>query len=527
VPDITLIVGLLAVVIALAILADRIAVPYPILLLVVGVTLGIAPGLPAIALRPDLVFLLFLPPLLYREALTTPWRDFHANQRSIFWLAVGLVIFTTCGIALVAHMAIADLTWPLAFVLGAIVSSTDAVAAASIFARLGIPIRVEVIVKGESLVNDASALVVYGTAVTAVVDGTFSLPWAAGQFVVVSLGGIAIGLAAGGLAMALRRRLRGIDPVIETAIAVLIPFAAYLPAQRVGVSGVLAVVAAGLYVGRLSPAVVPSTTRLQANAVWDLLTFLINGLVFILIGLQLHGILSRIASHPTGTLVLDAALISLAVILVRMLWVFPATALSHFRQRGQTNDPALPWRQVTVVAWSGMRGVVALATALALPTRAGGAPFPQRDLLIFLTFGVILVTLLLQGLTLPRLIESLGVGEDDMQLREERLARTAAAQAALDRLDRITDPDRWDPRLVAGLRASYARRIQHLDAHVRGDLEEGHPQPGYELRRELLDLERRTLIALRDRNTINDTVLQRIQRELDLEEVRIDAAMEE
>ena len=519
-------IALFVVVVALVLLANRLAVPYPVLLVVGGLLLGFVPGLPSLELQPDLVFLLFLPPLLYSDALTTSWRDFRANQRSIGWLAIGLVIGTTCGVAVVAHLAIADLNWPLSFLLGAIVSSTDAVAASSIFSRLGVPDRVEIIVRGESLVNDASALVVYGTAVTAVVAGTFSLPLAAAQFVFVSIGGIVIGLGAGWLGMLIRRRLRENDPVIETAVALLTPFVAYLPAEQLGVSGVLAVVTTGLYVGRKSPAEIPSAVRLQATALWELVSFLINGLVFILIGLQLRSVLRAIASRPAGTLVVDAVLISLVVILLRIFWVFPAMFLAHIQHHQAENDPVLPWRPVSVVAWSGMRGVVTLATALALPLEAHGRPFPQRDLLVFLTFGVILFTLVLQGLSLPGLIKILGVGQDDTEQREEELARAATARAALALLDQSTDRPYMRKGLVEGIRASYLRRLEHLDAHTRGAIEDGHPQPAHDLRKELIDVERFTLIDLRNRNVISDTVLRRIQKELDLEELRIAAGRE-
>ncbi|HLZ70696.1 MAG TPA: Na+/H+ antiporter [Dehalococcoidia bacterium] len=513
----------LAVVAALMPLANRLAVPYPILLVLGGLALGLifalVPALPTIRLEPDLVFLLFLPPLLYWEALTTSWRDFRADLRPITSLAVGLVVFTTCGVAAVAHVVI-GLSWVVAFVLGAVVSSTDAVAAIAVTARLGVPRRIVTVLAGEGLVNDATALVIYGAAVTAVVSGRFSLAEAGLRFVFVSIGGVATGLIAGWALIQLRRRIA--DARVEETVALLTPFVAYLPAEALGVSGVLAAVAAGLYVGRQSPAVISSIIRLRADAVWELGTFLLNGLVFILIGVEFQGIWRGVSERSTAVLLGDVAIVSLAVIVIRLAWVFPANGLVRIvNRRWGRGDPALPAAALGVIGWAGMRGVISLATALALPEQTDHGAFPNRQLVIVLTVGVIAVTLIGQGLTLAPLIRWFGLAADDTAAREEQLARLAAAQAAIDRLDAQPARDGVSAHALRDLRRHYTAQIERLDRAAGNAAEQAMSVPN--LRLELLDVQRRTLIDLRNRNQISDSALRRIQRELDLEQVRLDA----
>jgi len=520
--EIVTVLGLLAVVAALVPLANRLAVPYPILLVIGGLILGFVPNrvLPDVTLAPDLVFLIFLPPLLYWEALTTSWRDFRANLRPIGSLAIGLVVVTTCGVAVVAHLAL-GFPWAVAFVLGAVVSSTDAVAANSIASRLGVPPRVVAILSGESLVNDGAALVVYSSAVAAVTRGSFSLPQAALQFVAASVGGVAVGLAVGWVVIRLRAHIA--DVRVESTVALLTPFAAYLPADFVGASGVLAAVAAGLYVGRQSPVVISPATRLRADAIWDLGSFLINGLIFILIGLQLHPIFTALAKQPLPRLLGEAALVSVAVIVLRLAWVYPAGALARLLDRGgKKGVPQLSRAELSVIGWAGMRGVISLATALALPQRVGGAPFPDRTLILFLTFGVIFVTLVGQGLTLPPLIRRLGVTGGDTAEREEAHARLVAAQAALERLDVLASRDGVPADVIEGLRARYAQRVERLGDEP-DDMDEDWFRAYRKVRRDLLDVERRAIVDLRDRDEINEEALRSIQRELDLEQVRLDA----
>jgi Na+/H+ antiporter len=524
--DVDVILGLLAAVAVLAVIARAINIPYPILLVLGGLALGFVPGLPQINLRPDLIFLLFLPPLLYLSAWVTSWRDFRANRRPISLLAIGLVLTTTIAVAVVAHAAIPGVPWSVAFVLGAIVSPTDAIAATAIARRLGIPRRIVTVVEGESLVNDASGLVAYRFAVAAVVNGTFSL-WDAGwHFVFVSVGGIAVGFVVGWLSRFIWRWPN--DTYVEIILSFAPAFAAYILAEALHVSGVLAVVTAGLFVARSSPRLFTPDMRLRGTAVWETVGFLLNGLAFILIGLQLRGILSALTGWSMLSLIGYGALVSVAVIAVRILWIFPAAYLPRFLfPRLRANDPYPPWQMVTVLAWCGMRGVVSLAAALALPLSTDpGAAFPARDLVIFLTFCVIFATLVLQGLTLPPLIRLLGLHDDGQTEHEVAKAQMRAAEAGLARIEQLADEEWAPPEKIERLRAEYAHRIERLAAR-HGDTarraEYEGITAGYErLRRELFTTERRTVIALRDDGIINDEVLHRIERTLDLEESRLD-----
>ncbi|TMC89191.1 MAG: Na+/H+ antiporter, partial [Chloroflexi bacterium] len=376
---ISLLFGLLVAIVILATLATRLRIPYAILLVLGGLLLGFVPGLPTITINPELFLVLFLPPLIYSSAWLTSWREFRANLRPILQLSLGLVLVTTIAIAVVAH-TIAGLSWPVAFVLGAVVSPTDAVAASATAKQLGLPRRIVTVIEGESMVNDATGLVIYRFAVAALVMGSFSLWQASLQFVIVSLGGLLIGLVIGWPVAWLHRHLD--DAPIEITITLLTPYAAYLLANALQVSGVLAVLSAGLYLSRQSSRFFSSNTRLQANAVWDVLVFLLNGLVFLVIGLQLRGILETIAGHALFTLIWEALLISLAVIAVRIAWVFPAAYLPRLiSPRLRDRDPFPGWRQVAMVAWIGMRGGLSLVAALALPlSLTAGQPFTQRDL---------------------------------------------------------------------------------------------------------------------------------------------------
>ena len=417
---------LLAVAIALAMLADSVKVPYPILLVVGGLVLSLQPWAPHYALPPEVVFLAFLPPLLYAAAYNTNWPRFRQQIRAISLLAIGLVFFTTSAVAWAAHVFV-GLDWGPAFVLGAIVSPPDAVAALAITRRVRVPAVVSTLLEGESLVNDASALVAYRLAVAAVVTGAFSLADAAVQFAAISTGGVAVGAAGALLVMGLHtwlNRKKLADSKTTIAITLLTPYALYLPAERLHVSGVLAVVTAGLIVGANRRRLFPDGLRVEARAVWETVDFVLNVLIFILIGFQLPTILDGLgADYTPKTLVLDAAAVCGVVVVTRLLWVFPGAYLPRVADRvlGLNTDPFPPWRQVAVVGWTGMRGVVSLAGALALPTRlADGSAFPQRDLIQFLTFWVIFATLVLQGLTLPTLIRVLGVNRQSEPPGEPR-----------------------------------------------------------------------------------------------------------
>jgi len=538
--EIEAILILLVVVAALATLANKIKVPYPILLVLGGLVLGFVPGLPRVELHPELVFLLFLPPLLYVAAIFTSWRDFRANLRPISLLAVGLVLMTTCVVAVVAHWAI-GLSWAAAFALGAIVSPTDHISATAVAQRLGVPRRIVTILEGESLVNDATGIVAYRIAMAAVVTGAFSL-WEAGlQFMIGAAGGIVVGLAVGWFVIWARRHVSE-EPSVQNTISLLTPFVAYLLAEEpsryvwhelldlpgeFAFSGVLSVVAAGLYLGRRGPYVISPETMLQGYAFWELVTFLLNGLIFTLIGLQLGGIVEGLSEYSATTLILYAGLISLVVILVRILWVFTATYVPRWASRSlRERDPSPSPRGVTVIAWTGMRGVISLAAALALPlSTESGAPFPERDLILFLTFSVILATLVAQGLSLPLLIRALGLEDDGSREREEIEGRIRVAETALARIEELALEDWVREETAERVRWLYNYRRKRFATRLDDDEAglEDHSAAYQRLLRELLRAQRRTLLELRDEGVIGDEAMHRIERDLDLEESRMEA----
>jgi Na+/H+ antiporter len=517
-------VGLLLSVAVLAMLARRFHVPYPIFFVFGGLFLGWVPGLPHLALSPELVFLFVLPPLLFPAALFTSWRDFRANLRPISLLAIGLVLFTTVSVAYLAHYFM-GLPLAAGFVLGAIISPPDAIAATAIAQRLKVPRRVVTILEGESLVNDATALVAYRFALAAIVSGSFSLAKAGGLFVIVAAGGILVGLAVGWMAQQFHKRVD--DAPIEITVSLLTPFIAYMAAERMGVSGVLAVVAAGMYLGWRLPELLTFKTRLQGGPFWEMVEFLLNGFVFVLIGLQLPDVLRALAGHdtPIPRLVLDALVISLAVILIRIVWVFPATYLPRliFKKLCR-HDPYPDWRHVTIVAWTGMRGVVSLAAALAIPLTVDGSPFPGRDLILFLTFVVILATLVVQGLSLPVLIQRLGIKDDGSIEKEERAARLSANQAALARLNTIGEQDPAKADALQRLRVEYEDHIRQLEGaepESAGTTLRLFSSEFERLSLEALLVELRTILELRNQSVINDEVLRRIQQDIDLAEARL------
>ncbi len=505
-------------------LATRLRVPYAIVLVLAGALLSLLPGLPAVELNPDLILFLFLPPLVYSSAWQISWREFRASLRPILLLSIGLVLFTTAGVAVVAHVLL-GLSWPIAFVLGAVLSPTDAVAASAIAKRMGLPQRLVTVLEGESMVNDATGLVVYTFAVAALVSGSFQPGAASLQFVVVSLGGLVVGLVIGWPLAWLHRHLD--DAPIEITITLLTPFAAYLLAEEVRVSGVLAVLSAGLYLSRHSSRFFSSTTRLEANAVWNVLVFVLNGLLFLLIGLQLHQLLGTVGDQSLATVIGEALLISLAVILVRLVWVFPAAYLPRWLfPRLRARDPYPGWRNGLVVAWTGLRGGISLAAALALPLSIqAGQLFPERDLLIAFTFGVILVTLVGQGLSLIPLIRWLGITSDGTHEQEREHARKTAAQAAVTRLQELAGQE-WVPEtLLMDLRARYEEKARHAAEHLDGNLppHEAEIASHRRLHREIIQAERVAVIGLRDRGKIDDEVLREMERELDLEDQRFRA----
>jgi CPA1 family monovalent cation:H+ antiporter len=523
--DAVTLVVLLVVGVALLALAPTIRVPYPILLVLGGIAVGFIPGVPHVALPPDVVLVAILPPLLYASAFFTSLRDLRTNARPLSLLAVGLVLVTVVTVAAACHAGIDGLSWPTCFVIGAVVAPTDAVAATAIASRLGVPRRLVAIIEGESLINDATALVAYSIAVTAVVTGTFSLSHAGWRFVVDVVGGIGIGLAVGFVIRQVRRRLD--HSPTEIAIALLSGYFAYLPAEAAGVSAVLAVVTVGVYVGWYTPELTTVQTRLQGDAVWEIVVFLLNALLFGLVGLQLRPILDSLSGERTGALLVDSLIVAGAVIGTRMLWIYPATYLPRLLSRRiRERDPYPPWQYPTVIGWAGLRGAVSLAAALALPlTTASGASFPERNLIIFLTFVVILATLVGQGLTLPALIRWLGLEADGIAEKEEVKARIKAAEAALARLEELADEDWVRDDTAERMRGLYrfrqSRFTARFDENDDGQIEQ-RSRDYQRLRRELLDAERRAVVELRREGRINDEIMNLVQRDLDLEDARLD-----
>jgi monovalent cation/hydrogen antiporter len=517
-----ILVGLLTAGAALLALAELVRIPYPILLVLGGLTVGFVPGMPDIELSPDLVLVAILPPLLYGSAFFTSLRELRANIRPIGLLAVGLVLTTMLAVAVVAHALIPGLDWATAFVLGAIVSPTDPTAATSIAQRLGLPRRLIALIEGESLVNDGTALVAYRVAVVAVVSGSFSLVGASGRFVFNVAGGIAVGLAVGYLIRQVRRRLD--NPPVEITISILSGYFAYLPAQAAGVSGILAAVTVGIYMGWHTPELTSPQTRLQGFAVWEIIFFVLNALLFGLVGLQLPAIIDSLSGISTGTLIRYAVIVTVVVMAARFAWVFAAASTSRLLPGGR-GAPS-PWRSSTVLAWSGMRGAVSLAAALALPlTTDAEAPFPDRDLLVFLTFSVILGTLVVQGLTLPALIRALNLEDDGLAEKEDAKARIHAADAALQRLEELLEEEWVREDTAERLRGLYSFRrerfMSRFDVEGDGGIED-RSADYQRLRHELLEAERRAVIGLQRSGRIDDGVARRVVRDLDLEDARLE-----
>ena len=518
--------ALLAIIAAVALLliaAERTNIPYPILLVIGGLGLGFIPGIPDVQLPPDLVLIAVLPPLLYGAAFFTSLRDLRENAFAITLLAIGLVLCTMVIVAVVAHELIPGLGWGEAFVLGAVVSPTDPTAATAIAERLGLPRRLVALIEGESLVNDGTALVAYKFAVIAVVSGTFSFADAAGNFAVNVIGGIAVGLGVGFLVRQVRKRIR--DPALAITISLMSGYFAYLPAVAIGVSGVLAAVTIGIYMGWYTPELTTWQTRLQGLAVWEITFFMLNALLFALIGLQLPVIVDALSGYSAARLVGYAAEVSLAVIAARFLWVIPGTYVTAWMRRSK-RPIQNPGRASLIMGWAGMRGAVSLAAALALPltTDAGGA-FPNRELIIFLTFGVILTSLVVQGLSFPALLKLIGLEDEGRSEKEENKARIYATEAALARLEELADEDWVRDDTLERVRGMFNFRRERFrsrfDPESDGDLE-SRSLDYQRLLREVLVAERRAVFDLRREQRIDDVVMRRVIRDLDLEEARLD-----
>lgn len=523
---VAVVLGLLSLVVGIAALARRLAVPYPILLVLGGLLLSLIPGLPRIALAPDVVFFVFLPPLIFSAGYLTSLRDFRANLRPIGALALGLVLATIFGVAGAAHAMISGLSWPAAFVLGAVVSPTDPVAATAVARRLGVSRRVVTILEGESVVNDATGLTASHVAVAAAVVGTFSPGRAGLDFVFVIVVGAIAGVAIGWCAGRLLRLTN--DELTTIALTLLTPYAAYLVADALSVSGILSAAAAGLTLRQSMSRFATPRSRVEARAVWDVLVFLLNGTLFILTGLALSVVWPSLSptQHATPiTLLGYGALVSAVVVGIRLAYIPVGVLVPRWLRLYRDQPDRYPtWRETTVIGWAGMRGVLSLAAALALPeVTQTGAPFPARALILYLTFSVILVTLVFQGGTLPFVLRRLDVRDGGDAHREETSARLRAADAALEHLEHLRGraPDVLLNRLIDTYRARSHRLTEGSET---GDCAPDEvPTYGW-LRQEALTAERDEIIALRDIGAIGDDVLQVLEYELDVEALRLSAA---
>lgn len=521
-----LILGLCVAIPSLSVIARLLGIPYPIVLVLGAIPLGYLPGVPDVELDPELVLVIFLPPLLYVAAFFADLRALRADARALSLTSIGLVLVTTCAVAVVGHVLI-DLPWAVAFALGAIVSPTDPVAATAITRQLGAPRRLVNLIEGESLVNDASALIAYRVALAAAVGGSFSLFDATVDFLVAVTGGIVVGLLVGAAIAEIRRRLD--DVPVEITISIFSGFVAYLPAEELGFSGVLAAVTTGIYLGWLAPQISTAQMRIQGFAVWELIVFLLNAVLFVLIGLQLPNVLDEVSGIDVGTLAGYALAIIAVVVGTRFLWLFTTPYLIRALDR----RPAQVRRRVgaaprVVVGWAGMRGAVSLAAALSLPLETdAGAPFPERELVIFLAYGVVLFTVVVQGLTLPALIRRLGVVDDGSEEEaEEHAARIAAAEAALAALDGLAAEDWTRDETVERLRGLYSYRRRRFAA-LRGEVEDEEGiidrSLAYQrLMHAVIEAQRGAIVRLRNERVISGDVMRRIERDLDLEESRLE-----
>jgi Na+/H+ antiporter len=517
-----ILVLLLVVIAAVAVLANRIMVPPSILLVIAGVVLAFIPGLPAVELAPDVVLLLVLPPIIYASAVAMSWREFRFSLRPITLLAIGCVVFTASVVAAVSHWLL-GFSWAVGFVLGAIVSPPDAVAPLSIVRRMQLPRRLVVILEGEGLGNDATALILYQFAVAAVFTGGFSATKAAASFAVIVTGEILWGVAVGWAMLRLRRWVH--DPKIEILLSVLTPYLAYWPPGELGGSGVLATVTAGLYISWNGLKLISAPTRLQGIFFWDFLIYLIEGMVFLITGLQAHALLAEFKSHTLIELAIAAGVISAAVIVARFAWIYPGTYLPRWLIASlRRRDPAPPWQWPFLLGFTGVRGIVSLAAALALPiTTATGEPFPQRDLILFLTFTVVFVTLVGQGLTLPPVVRWLGLAHAGRRERradraEEIGARQQAIRAAVSLLETLP-PDEYPKDLVRAQRDHHSDRLRHIRDRDKDHRRLIEIDDNIELL--LIAAERDAINELYRAGKLKDEARRRIERELDLREAHV------
>jgi monovalent cation/hydrogen antiporter len=515
---------LLGVLAGTALLARRINVAPAILLLLAGIALAFVPGMPSLELPPELVLLVVLPPLIYSASVAMSWREFRSNLRPILLLAVGCVIFTAFAVAAATHYLI-GLPWNVGFLLGAIVAPPDVVAPLAIARKLGLPRRILVILEGEGLANDATALILYRFAVVAISTGMFSLPKAAGTFAAIVAGELLFGVAVGWLSLRARHRTR--DSQIEITLSLITPYIAYWVPEHFGGSGVIATVACGLYMSWNGPLLISSATRLQGIFFWDLVIYLIEGLLFLLTGFQMRSLFEKSKAFPLDDILFATALVAVIIIVARFAWVYPATYLPRlWSKRLRLRDPAPTWRATFVLAFIGVRGAVSLAAALALPfALPSGEGFPYRDLILFVSFGVIFITLVGLGLGLPLVVRWLGIAdaghtEKVAEHESEIAARREALGAALASLDAITDDRELSDEVVKLLRARHETRANQLPDSLDPD-ENDVSAAGIDLTRELIAAERKFIHALLRDGKITDEIRRRIERDLDLEEASL------
>jgi CPA1 family monovalent cation:H+ antiporter len=519
-----ILVGLLGAVTVLAGAARHVGIPSPIVLVACGLLVGAVPGLPAVVLDPDLIFFVFLPPLVYGAGFNSSPRDLRAQARRIGVLAIGLVAATTVAVAVAVKLLVPGFGWAEGFVLGAILAPTDPVAAVAIMQRLRVAPQLSAVIEGESLVNDGTGLVLYRLAVGAAVTGSFSLVDGAWKLVATGAGGVAIGFAVGWVINRIRGRLD--DVPIEITLSLFTPYAAYIAAEALGTSGILAAVTVGLYLGARSEGLFSATARIEAQGFWNALTFILESSLFLLMGLQIRDVANGIENLDAGTVTLTVVVTLVVTLGLRVAWMF---TMGPFLRRLIPGDPKGEPPEMgpgarLVAGWAGMRGAVSLAAALAIPAAVdGGDPFPQRSLIIFTVFAVIVIGLLLQGLTLPALIKATGLGRDEADdAADEARARAAAAEAALERLDEMDDEE--DGRATEHLRELYEARLGHARApqDERGDTDREHVEAFQRVREELLRSERAALHELHARGEISEDALRTVERDLDLQEARLD-----
>src|SRR5882757_199258 len=526
IPTIQLLVGLLLVMSVIAFIAVRLKVPPSILLVLGGVGLGLPSALPNVELSPEVVLLLVLPPIIYSAAVAMSWNEFRSSLRPISLLAIGCVVFTASGVAAAAHYWM-GFSWQVGFVLGAIVSPPDAVAPLSVARRLNLPRRIVVILEGEGIANDATALILYRFAVAAVGGGMFSMTNAVGTFIAIVVGELLWGIAVGWLMLRLRRWVG--DPRAEIMLSVLTPFLAYWPPQMMGGSGVLATVATGLYISWNGLRLISAPTRLQGIFFWNFLIYVIEGLIFLLTGLQAHTLVSGLKTHSLSELAMAGAIVSVVVIVTRFVWMYPATYLPRLLSPSlRRRDPSPPWQWPFMLAFTGVRGIVSLAAAPAIPLAVDdGSPFPNRDFIIVLAFVVVLVTLVGQGLTLPWVVRALGLAnaglrESEEQRVEEFQARQEAIEAAAQRLDALAaDPD-VPADIIARLRAHHRYRMEQIkmrncdNAQQRKRIAQGD-----EFEIELIAAERDLINGKYRIGALKDETRRRLEHELDLRDAQL------